>query len=123
MKNINKAFSIIEVIAATVVLTIAVFWVFKLIWENQKIINNYNNSNTSYSLLTSFRECIKNNSWSISDNQKFYIWLENCNLENTQTWIILNNINYILYWSWIWNNNYDLYIISDFGKIKEKFVK
>ena len=123
MNKTKKAFSLIEVITATVILSIAVFWVFKLIWENQKILNNTNNYNTASSLFLDFQECIKNNSWSISDNEIFYININNCTRQNTKTWIILNNIEYELYWSGIWNNSLDLYIKSeDWLKLKQKYI-
>ena len=124
MKKTNKAFSIIEVVTASIILSIAVFWVFKLIWENQKILNNSEKQNTTISLFPSFIECIKNNIWSISDNENFYIWLNNCSKSSTKTWITLDNIDYILYWSWIWNNSYDLYVITDDNKEKVNvFIK
>ena len=43
MKKNNKAFTLIEVIVATGILMISVFWVYKLIWENAKLINNSDN--------------------------------------------------------------------------------
>jgi prepilin-type N-terminal cleavage/methylation domain-containing protein len=123
MKKTKKAFSLIEVITATVILSIAVFWVFKLIWENQKILNNTNNYNTTSSLFLDFQECIKNNSWSISDNEKFYMNINDCKTWSTNTWITLNNIEYTLYWSGIWNNSLDLYIkIENWLKLKQKYV-
>jgi len=99
MKNINNAFSLIEVIVASVILSIAVFGVFKLIWENQKLINNSDNYKTTTSLFIPFQECIENIFWnSKSTWQHFYLNLENCGTWSTQTWIILDNIEYILYW-------------------------
>jgi hypothetical protein len=105
MKNFKKAFSLIEIVVASIILTITVFWVFKLIWENQKLINNSDNYATSTSLFIPFKECIKNTSRWDTINNTFYINLNNCTRTTTETWIILDNIEYILYWSWTtWNN-------------------
>jgi hypothetical protein len=102
----------------------AFLWVYKLIWENTKIISNSYNYTTANILFEAFEECIKFNSWNIniSSNKTFYIWLSGCNISNTKTWITLNNINYILYWSWKTNNKYDLTIIFEWNKIKKSFL-
>jgi len=122
----KKAFSLIEVVIATWILTLTLFWVYKLIWENTKIITNSSIYTTANSLFLPFWECIKNNSWNINigDNKTFYIWLNNCTIQtSSKTGIILDNVEYILYWSWIWNNTYDLYITTnDWIKLKEKYI-
>jgi prepilin-type N-terminal cleavage/methylation domain-containing protein len=100
MKNTKKAFSLIEVIVASTILSIAVFGVFKLIWENQKLINNSDNYKTANSLFIPFRECLENiigNSGTIWTT--FHLNLKECNISATQTWIILDNIEYSLSWS------------------------
>ncbi len=125
MKKKIKAFSLVEIIIAASILSLTFFWVYKLIWENTKIISNSSTYTTANSLFLPFWECIKTNSWNIniSDNKNFYIWLKSCKVETTETWIILDNIEYILYWSWIWNNTYDLYItVDNWIKLKQKFI-
>ena len=112
MRLNTKAFSLIEVLTATIILSIAVFWVFKLIWENGKLINNSEKYKTATSLFIPFKECMKNiYTWATIDNT-FYINLNNCTSTAIETWIVLDNIEYTLYWSWITWSNFILEIIS-----------
>ena len=125
MNKKNKAFSLIEVIIAAWILSLTFFWVYKLIWENTKIISNSSNYTTANSLFLPFKECIKNNSDSdtnIKFNKTFYIWLKDCEVKTTETWITINNVDYILYWSWTWDNSFDLYVMFEWMKLKEKFL-
>ena len=126
MKNKKIAFSLIEVIIAAWILGLTFFWVYKLIWENTKIISNSSNYTTANWLFSPFKECIKNNydtNIYIKNNQTFYIWLKNCEVKaSTSTWITINNIDYILYWSGTWDNSFDLYIKFDDLKLKENFL-
>lgn len=70
MKNNFKAFSLIEVIVATSILTIAVFWVFKLIGENSKIISQSQNYIQSNFLLQPSKECLD---YLLKDNDLDYM--------------------------------------------------
>jgi prepilin-type N-terminal cleavage/methylation domain-containing protein len=70
MKNNFKAFSLIEVIVATSILTIAVFWVFKLIGENSKIISQSQNYIQSNLLLQPSKECLD---YLLKDNDLDYM--------------------------------------------------
>ena len=122
MKKSRKAFSIIEVVTATVILSIAVFWVFKLISENHKIINNSDDYNTATSLFSPFKECMENIwSWTLN-NQIFYINLNNCTKSNTKIYNIINNKEYSLYWSWTWDSKFDLYIKNDVLNLKQEYI-
>ena len=99
MKKSNKAFSLIEIMISAIILSIAVFWVFKLIWENTKIINNSDNYKTASSLFIPFQECIENIMWNNNSTwDDFYLDLNSCSTLPTQTWITINNIDYILHW-------------------------
>lgn len=97
-------FTLIEVIIATSILTIAVFWVYKLIWENTKIINNsWYNLDLNY-MVTNLIECIENVWFSnytknIWEEYNFNLW-PNYNECNTWTGseIIIDNISYELKW-------------------------
>jgi prepilin-type N-terminal cleavage/methylation domain-containing protein len=121
MEN-KKAFTLIEVLIATSILTIAVFWVYKLIWENTKIINNSDNYLQANSLFPSITECIEN-IWfdtfkAITQNTyQFHFWA-------TETWCItgndivtLDNIEYTLngYITWSGSNyiDWNIQISSD----------
>lgn len=86
---LNKWFSLIEVIIATSILTISVFWVYKLIWENSKIINNSTNNIQLNYIFPLIYECIDNiifPSYNIWDNYKINFWT------NGNECIIGNNI-------------------------------
>lgn len=119
----KKWFSLIEVIIATSIITIAVFWVYKLIWENTKIISNSWNYIQVNSLFPALEECIENiwldqlNSatWTEYD---FNFW---ASLETCSTWIteniIIDNLKYNLKWiiknSWTDFIDWELQINSD----------
>jgi len=98
----KKAFTLIETIIATTILTIAVFWVYKLIWENTKLINNSSNYNQSVWLFSTITECLENTWYSIFSNKKtwystwIYLWntLTWCYFSNS--WNIINNLEYYL---------------------------
>ena len=111
MKKTKKAFSLIEIIISTIILTIWVFWVYKLIWNNVNLITNNDNNKTFNDLYPNFKECITSltstlswsyNSWSSfsinfwSDNMSCLTWNYNSNFDFT--WVILNNNEYYLFW-------------------------
>ena len=84
---------------SAIILSIAVFWVFKLIWENQKLINSSDNYKTAIYLFIPFHECIENIFWNNKTTwTDYYISLNNCSTWTTQTWITIDNIDYVLHW-------------------------
>lgn len=104
MKKSLNAFSLIEVIVATSILTIAVFWVFKLIWENSKILAQSQNYIQSNLLLQPSKECLD---FLLKDNDLnymkwlpvlFYLDLNSfsgiCSIWNINTINTLDNIDY-----------------------------
>lgn len=107
MKNNFKAFSLIEVIVATSILTIAVFWVFKLIGENSKIISQSQNYIQSNLLLQPSKECLdyllKDNDLDYMKNNLSgsYLDLNNfswvCSLWINTTVNTVDNIDYQIY--------------------------
>lgn len=122
MKNYKKAFSIIEIIISTAILTIWVFWVYKLIWNNMNFMANNENLLQLNTLYNPLRECIKSiwynslswsyNSWDIfsinfwQDNMWCQIWTYNSTYDFS--WITLQNQEYFMYgkiiektWTWI----------------------
>ena len=132
MKKNKKAFTLIEIIIATWILSIAVFWVYKLIWENSKLINNSDNYLQLNNLFLNLEECIKSkkndiktkNNWDIV---KINFWndLKWCNISTTDNKVEINNIDYFLNaeindkqnnyidlelsieWDWIWKEKKD----------------
>lgn len=93
MKNNFKAFSLIEVIVATSILTIAVFWVFKLIWENSKILSHSQNYIQANLLLQPSKQCLD---YLLKDN-----WLNNMQTEALPIYLDLSNFTWVCS---IWNN-------------------
>lgn len=103
MKNISKkAFTLIEIIVATSILTIAVFWVFKLIWENNKIMSTSQNIKNSHFLLQPMSECLQS-IWipqlqSESDEIYIDLWVNKnqCSIGDSNSVVELNNLEYQL---------------------------
>ena len=123
----KKAFSLVEVVVATSILSLSVFWVYKLIWENNKLLYNSSHYLQSNMLFVPFKECIEYlwfdsfASWTIIDYD-FNFWSD---LIGCFTWtsdfIEIDNIEYELSWiitnSWytLWEEfiNWDLQIYND----------
>lgn len=112
MKKNSYWFSIIEIIISTVILTVWVFWVYKLIGNNMNHISNNENLVTLYNNYIPLRECIKSNGYSSlattynsGDTFTVHFWTDNmwCNIVNnfdTQysfTWVQINNQEYFLF--------------------------
>jgi hypothetical protein len=104
MKLDFKWFSLIEVVIATSIITITVFWVYKLIWENTKIITNSSNYLQVNSLFPLTEECFEEKWFSTFTNlttwDKYYLYLwsnlDKCN--NNPSWTIIDNVEYNIYW-------------------------
>ncbi len=107
----KKAFSLIEVIIAASILSVTVFWVYKLIWENAKLINNSWNYLQLNTLFPALEECMKSKPMSIYPNSwtiKFNFWsdLNWCEISiPTSTGVTIDNIEYILEWKIIDNQS------------------
>lgn len=93
----KKAFSLIEVVVATSILSIAVFWVYKMIWENNKIITNSNNYLNKTSLFPVLETCIEQ-SWITSWTKYIDLWsdLKSCATSNSEIINKIDNIEYVL---------------------------
>ncbi|MDQ7009003.1 MAG: prepilin-type N-terminal cleavage/methylation domain-containing protein [Candidatus Gracilibacteria bacterium] len=101
MKN-KKAFTLIEVIIASAILSITVFGVYKLIGENSKLINNSDNFLQLNNLFLNTEECIKSKKdyfilQNIGSIEKidFGTDLKNCNTGATIS-VEINNINHFI---------------------------
>jgi len=123
--NLNKNnywFSLIEIIIATSIITITVFWVYKLISENTKIINNSWEYLQANSLFNTIEECIKNKvSIPYNNSSPIYFYLNNdymgCQLNTTSSWNIIDSIEYVLWANltdtWTNYNEWEIFIKSD----------
>ena len=118
----NKAFTLVEILISAVILSVTVFWVYKLIWENTKIINNSDNYLQANILLQNAVECIEH-IWFLNfkntglNNHEFNFW-------STQTWCLtwsqlvsIDNIDYKLLWeitnSWTYFIDWKISVFSD----------
>lgn len=101
----SKWFSLIEVVIATWIISITVFWVYRLIWENTKIINNSSNYLQVNSLFPVIENCIENKWFSSfstyikNDRINFTLWntwlLNECNTSWSDK-VIIDHIEYDL---------------------------
>jgi hypothetical protein len=114
MKNkSNRAFSIIEVVVSSIILSLSVFWIYKLIAENNRIIDNSNNYLDANLLINNMISCIDNiwfdslkaSSFATSTGSFYFensltwkclTW--NYNSDYSFSWVKLNNLDYYLYW-------------------------
>lgn len=98
----KKAFSLLEVIVATGILSMTVFWVYKLIGENVKISERSDDYIYSEILLTNLENCIDNIGFDYfyADPQNTYEFQigNNWELCSINTWIstTLNGTDYAL---------------------------
>jgi Tfp pilus assembly protein PilV len=100
MKKNKKAFSLVELIIATIVLTIGVFWVSALLTNTQNNINNVENFSKKETLFYSVFECFKSEKdfSNSTDWATFYVnfWtdLKECDVNSTKTATTINNLDY-----------------------------
>jgi prepilin-type N-terminal cleavage/methylation domain-containing protein len=115
MKKSTCAFTLIEIIIATSILTITVFWIYKLIWENSKIVSNSNISVKTTLLFPVIEACIENSL--ITSDKYFYIW-EDFKLCEANDNLKVNKIDNIEYTFQAVkkseNNSWEIQIYSDF---------
>lgn len=104
MKKSNKAFSIIEIIISTVILTIWVFWVYKLIWNNMSLLSNNEIFLQQNMLFNPFKECLKA-IWYNSLSWSYSVW----------SWFSVNFWNDNLWcFTWSFDSNYSFsWVITD----------
>ncbi len=110
MKNIKKqiAFTLIEIIISTIILTWGVFGIYKLLSINTNNLNNYDNKSQINDMFINMQECIKSiwyssfSAWTGSfnfwtDNKWCFTWTYDSAL--SFSWVKLDNKDYFLYWS------------------------
>lgn len=142
MKYNKRAFSIIEVVVSSIILSLSVFWIYKLIAENNKILNNSNNYLDANILITNISNCIEN-IWfdtlkaSNFDTQTWSFYFENSltwkcmtwtfNTNYAFSWVKLNWLDYYLYWKikTEWTNNliWNIWVYNDsVWKIEKEYT-
>lgn len=112
MKNKScRGFSIIEVVVSSIILSLAVFWIYKLMAENNRIIDNSNNYLDANLLVTNMISCIENIWFDTLKTSNFNTQTWSFYFENTLTWKCMTWIYYSNYtFSWVKLNNLDYYL-------------
>lgn len=109
MQKVNKkAFTLIEIIIATIILTAWIFGIYKLLSINVSNLNDYDNKAQINDLFINMQECIKSiwfssfSAWTVS----FNFWADNkwCftgayDSSLSFSWVNIDNKDYFLYWS------------------------
>lgn len=90
-------FTLIEVIIATGILTISVFWVYKLISENNKILEKSNNSLSVALLFPVLENCIENKEVTVTWYYNLWTDLDKCNFSFNESQTIIDWITYTIY--------------------------
>lgn len=91
----KKAFSLIEIIVSIWIISVTIFWIYKLIWENNKIIANSNIFLIQNLLYDNAKECLN---WENFDNIFIDFWddLKSCNFSNSEKITKIDNAEYII---------------------------
>ena len=93
IKNNTFWFTLIEIMISTMILSIGVFWVYKLIGSNMSVITSMWNDMMIDSLVLNSKECLKN------------IWYENLKSWDTKFFLDFWN-DYTLCNTWIYDNTF-----------------
>ena len=110
-KNKTSAFTLIEVMVAASILSITIFGVYKLIWENTKLISNKEQYSFANTFFPSLQECIENIGFdnfddTIPNTYYFNFWVnwDDCVSDtNLVDPITLDWVEYSLSWSTTWD--------------------
>lgn len=122
----KKAFTLVEIIISTIILTWGVFAIYKLLSINTNNLNNYDNLSQANNMFINIQECIKSiwfnyftgwidYSFNFGNNNNNNNWCFTWNYDPTLnfSWVIIDNREYFLYWSWIWASekiNWQLFV-------------
>ena len=93
----KKAFSLIEIVIATGIFSVTVFWIYKLIWENNKIITNSNIYLTQNQTFENAIQClkwVKNLPWNYLD---FWEDLKSCNFSSSEKITKIDWVEYSIF--------------------------
>lgn len=96
MTRNKNAFSMIEIIVATGILSLTVFGIYKLIWENNKIITNSNNFLSQNLIMQNSYECTKWQNFSGPKFLDFWDDLKSCNFSDNEKFVKIDNIDYLI---------------------------
>ena len=110
MKSCSKIywFSLTEVIVATSILTLTIFWVYKLLGENLRLIWNTSSLSTIALLENNAKECLKyfwySSPWTIGQKYSINFWVNNIFCQTgsfdphytTFSWVSLDSKTYFI---------------------------
>ena len=129
----KSAFSLIEVVIATSILSLSVFGVYKLIWENIKLMNRSDVYLTANHLFPTVQECVSNKWFAYFKMQSpttyyltFWTGSIGCMFWTNAVSVNLDNIEYTLQAN-ITNSgsnfiDFDLSVINeDTGTLKQQY--
>lgn len=123
MKNSSiKGFSLVEIIVSTIILTIGVFWVYKLIGNNMALLWKNETILTMKTLEKNLQQCIlylsENGSNFTGSGFSIYfwddlLWCEKWTFEENYnfTGVVMNNQTFFLYGKEdnLWQINYNIF--------------
>lgn len=144
MKKISKSwFSILEVVVSSIILSLSVFWIYKLMAENNRIIDNSNNYLDANLLTTNVISCIEN-IWfdtfknSNFDSQTWSFYFHGSLTGKCMTWaydtnytfnsVKLNDLDYYIYWkiikTWTSSLDWSIWVYNDsVWKVEKKYTQ
>ena len=121
----NKfAFTLVEVVIAWTILTVWVFWIYKMIWSNMLLLNKSQDTVDAQTLLQPATECIKSKKSTINSLSQTWFYLTFWNEINSFTWCLINTSSCTVLLNWVeyeifWDReliNSQTWVILDISK-------
>ncbi len=98
----NKfAFTLVEVVIAWIILTVWVFWIYKMIWSNMLLLNKSQDTVDAQTLLQPASECIKSKKNDINTLSETWFYLTFWNEINSFTWCLINTSSWTVLLNWV----------------------
>lgn len=98
----NKfAFTLVEVVIAWTILTVWVFWIYKMIWSNMLLLNKSQDTVDAQTLLQPASECIKSKKSTINSLSQTWFYLTFWNEINSFTWCLINTSSWTVLLNWV----------------------
>jgi len=101
MYSENNWFTLVEIIVATIILTVGVFGVYKIIAINMSLIASHGRYEAMLALENPLRACLLSSSWALNtkaSGYEFYVSfgsdLMGCSIESSETGITLNETTF-----------------------------
>lgn len=106
----SKAFTLIEVIIASSILSMTVFGIYKLIGENTRLVSNKEHYSFVNTLFPSLEQCIEHiwfSYFAADTTYQFHFGADNlwCEIGTNTDRVILDGIEYTLSWTTLTNSS------------------